>query len=110
MEAVQSWSYEDFLTYLLLLGASADLMISEEEKQQIEDRVGQENFTRIKRCFDRQNDAQRIETVSELYDKYKAQIGGKENLAKTLRDIFVVDTGKENVMDRYLLMMLKRIL
>ena len=92
------------------MGANADLEISEEEKFQISQRVGEENFTKIKKCFDRQNDAQHIETVADLYRRYESQIGGKENLAQVLSEIFVIDKGKEHVMDRYLLIMLKKIL
>ena len=73
--------------------------------------MGEENYVRIKLVFDRQNDSQHIDTVSDLYQKYESQIGGKENLVKELREIFILGKdGKEHVMDRYMLMMLKRIL
>lgn len=110
MESVETWTYTDFLTYLLILGAQADLRITEEEKEGIIHKVGEENFIRIKRVFDRQNDSQHIDTVSELYQKYKTQIGGKENLVKEIKEIFIVSNTKEHVMDRYMMMMLKKIL
>ena len=78
MEAVNTWTYTDFLTFLLIMGATADLNISEEEKEQIVQKVGEENYVRIKRSYDRQNDSQHIDTVSELYQKYKSQIGKRE--------------------------------
>ncbi|MEQ8324095.1 MAG: hypothetical protein RIC15_04240 [Vicingaceae bacterium] len=110
MESPEKWPYKDFLTFLLILGANADLEISEEEKDQIIFKVGEENYNRIKHIFDRQNDAQRIETVVKLYERFDQEIGGKENLAKTLREVFHAGGSKEKVMDRYLLIMLKKIL
>ena len=111
METVETWTYTDFLTYLLILGAQADLRVTEEEKEQIIHKVGEENYVRIKRVFDRQNDSQHIDTVSDLYKKYETQIGGKENLVKEIRNIVIMGKdGKEHVMDRYMLMMLKKIL
>lgn len=107
---IQEWTYEDFLTYLLLLGAHNDLDISEEERDQIVLKVGEEEFRKVKRIFEQHNDAQHIETVSRLYDKYEQQIGGKENLLKALKDMFTLNDRHEHVMDRFLIMMLKRIL
>jgi hypothetical protein len=93
------------------MGAQADLKVTEDEKALIIQKVGEENFVRVKRIFDRQNDAQHIDTVTELYQKYSSDIGGKENLVKALRESFVLgNDGKEHVMDRYMLMMLKKIL
>ena len=110
MESVETWTYTDFLTYLLILGAQADLRISEEEKEEIIHKVGEENFVRIKRVFDRQNDSQHIDTVSDLYQRYKSQIGGKENLVKEIKELVTVGNHKEHVMDRYMRMMLRKIL
>lgn len=111
METITNWTYADFLTYLLILGAQADFTMTEDEKSQIIQKVGEENFVRIKRVFDRQNDAQHIDMVTELYQKFHSEIGGKENLVKALRESFLLGKdGKEHVMDRYMLMMLKKIL
>ena len=104
------WTYDEFLAYLLLMGATADLHVSEVEKDAIVAKVGEEKYVKIKRCFDSQNDAQHIETISELYNKFESQIGGKENLVSALNEIIEADERPKHVMDRYLMMMLKRIL
>jgi hypothetical protein len=110
MESIQSWTYNDFLTYLFILGATADLEISDEEKEGIIKKFGAEEYKRIKRHFDQQNDAQHIETVSALYHKFESQIGGKENLVKELRNAILTDHTKEHVMEAYLIKMLQRML
>ena len=111
MVPIENWTYTDFLTYLLILGAHADLRITDDEKENIINKVGEENYVRVKRVLDRQNDSQHIDTVSELYQKYHSEIGGKENLVKAMRESFILGKdGKEHVMDRYMLMMLKKIL
>ena len=110
MSKFAEWTYDEFLTYLLLMGAAADLRISDIEREAIVEKVGEEKYLKIKRCFDSQNDAQHIETISELYGRFESQIGGKENLANALNEIIEVDERPKHVMDRYMMMMLKRIL
>ena len=108
MEGTADWTYKDFLCYLLLMGAYADLGISEREREAIVEKVGEEHFVKIKRCYESQNDAQHIETVSELYKRFESEIGGKDNLVKALKEVIAADNRPEHVMDRYLMMMLKR--
>ena len=121
MSKFAEWTYDEFLAYLLLMGAAADLRISDIEREAIVEKVGEEKYLKIKRCFDSQNDAQHIETISELYGRFESQIGGKENLtiddlrgkenlANALNEIIEVDERPKHVMDRYMMMMLKRIL
>ena len=110
MNSTDQWKYEDFLTFLFILCATADLEMSEEEKEEIIKKVGEEEYKKIKRHFDQQNDAQHIEMVSALYKKFENQIGGKENLVKSLKEFISTSHKREHVMESYLLMMLKRIL
>jgi len=110
MENLQDWTYDDFLTYLLILGANANLDFSEDEQEVIEKKSGEERYKKIRRCFDQQSDSQRIETVSELYGRFESQIGGKEKLVEALQEIITLNDRTMHVMDRYLMMMLKKIL
>jgi hypothetical protein len=110
MNSIADWSYEDFLTYLLLMGAKADLIVSDNEKDTIIQKVGEDKYKKIKRFFDTQNDAQHIDVVSDLYKRFESQIGGKENLIKAVKEVIDADHQPEHAMDHYLMVMLKRIL
>ena len=110
MEDLENWTYNDFLTYLLILGANPDLNITSDEENEIAYKMGEEEYKKVKMVFDRQNDVEHIDVVSFLYAKYESQFGGKENLVKELKGIFSIGNKKENVLDRYMLMMLKKIL
>ncbi len=110
MGKFEDWTYNDFLCYLMILGASADLNISEDEQEEIQRRSGTDEYKKIRRHFDMQSDAERIETVTDLYDRFKTQIGGKENLVKEIKEILTINDRHEHVMDRYLMIMLKKIL
>ena len=110
MEELEKWTYNDFLTYVLILGANADLNITRDEEDEIVYKMGEDEYKKVKLVYDRQNDVEHIEVVSFLYSKYKDQIGGKENLVKELKSIFSVGNKKEHVLDRYMLIMLKKIL
>lgn len=110
MIPIEDWTYDDFIAFLLIMGAKADLKFSEVERDAIISKVGEEQLKKMERCFDQQNDVQHIETVSELYARFSSKIGGKENLVKSLKEIIDADDRQEHVMDRYLMMMLKKIL
>lgn len=110
MDSIDNWSYNEFLTFILIMGAKADLSLSEIEKEYIVQHVGEEDFKKVFRVYERQNDSQHIDTVSELYEKYESQIGGKENLLKELKSVIKADHHAEHAMDQYLMMMMKRIL
>ena len=46
MEELENWTYNDFLTYLLILGANADLNITKDEEDEIVYKMGEEgSFT-----------------------------------------------------------------
>ena len=107
---IEEYTYQDFLAYLLLLGAQADLNISEEEKEDIVQKVGEIEYKKVKRSFDQHNDAQRIDVIVQLYKKFESQIGGKDNLVKTLKEFTTAHNKSIHVMDDYLVMMLKKIL
>lgn len=110
MMEVETWTYEDFLTYLFLLVAKADLEISDEEREEITRKVGQEEYTKIKKQFDHQNDAQHIDTLTKLYKKFETRSGGKENIVREVREIITADNRRAKAMEEYLMLMLKRIL
>ena len=44
---IEEYTYQDFLAYLLLLGAQADLNISEEEKEDIVQKVGEIEYKKV---------------------------------------------------------------
>lgn len=110
MNSTEHYTYEEFLTYLLLFGAKADLVINEDEEAGIIARVGSEIYKKVKRDFDNHNDAQHIANVTDLYKKFKSQAGGKENLVKALKDVVKSDNKEGDMMDHLLMSMLKRIL
>lgn len=110
MEAVEHWTYEDFLTFLLLMAASADFNVTEKEKEAIINKVGVEEFNKVKEEFDLQNDAQRIDTISTLYRRFESRIGGKEKLINHLTEIFELNRHGVNVLDQELMIMINKIL
>jgi len=110
MENLENWTYSEFLTYLLIFGANADLDLTRDEEAEIVFKMGEDEYKKVKMVFDSQNDKEHIDVVSFLYAKYENQIGGKENLVKELKGIFSIGHKKEHVLDRYMLIMLQKIL
>jgi hypothetical protein len=87
----QDWIREDFLCYVLLYAASADLVIGEEEEDYIKSQVGDEAYAAIKKEFDHDNDAQRIHKImnfseGEDFDKEYCDI-----VLNDIDDLFLSD-------------------
>lgn len=110
MISVEGWKYIDFLTYLFILSATADLEMNSEEEQEIIKKVGEEEYKKVKRFYDQQNDSQHIEVVSVLFKKFKNEIGGKENLIRSMKEFIRTSHQREHVMESSLMMMLRKIL
>jgi hypothetical protein len=88
---LQSWSKEDFLTYLLLYAANADFNITEEEKKFILNKVDEEEYDKIHRIFRRNSDFERSETVRILGERYCKEPGNKCDLRNDMIKLFFAD-------------------
>ncbi|MEZ5197620.1 MAG: hypothetical protein R2764_14875 [Bacteroidales bacterium] len=86
-----SWTKEDFLTYILLYAANADFTISKEEKQFILNKVDVDEYEKIHRIFQKHSEHQRSETVRLLGQQYCNDPSNKCEIRKEIIKLFFAD-------------------
>lgn len=91
MKIDPDWDKEQFLTFVLLYAAFADLQITEEEEEFISSKVGPEEYVDVKKVFMNLTDMERAQMISsyaegEDFDREYAQI-----IKNEMEDLFLSD-------------------
>ena len=106
---VDLWSYEDFLAFVLMYAAYADLEVLEEETDLIEQQVGHERTVLAKKIMDKLNDNERIDLIISFREKYFPTDEDHAKLFEDMKRIFLAD-GNYNQLEKAIMMYLKRLL
>ena len=104
-----TWTKEDFLTYLLLYAANSDFVISDEEKQFILNRVSEEEYHKIHRVFNKHSEADRSETISLLGNRFCNGEDDKCEIRKDIVKLFFADEDY-SLLERNFFIAVKKIL
>ncbi len=104
-----SWTYEDFMAYLMLYAASADLEINEEEKEMLFTKVSPEEYAHVHKIFEKKNDYERLQTIKSFKDSFYNTSPAQEKLLRDLKDMFLADE-KYNSIENAIFMGLKKVL
>jgi len=104
-----SWSYNEFLAYLLLYAASADFEITEEEKEVLFSKVNEEEYKHIVKDFNAVNDWDRLQAIISFREQYYNDEAAREKLFKDLKEMFLADEKYTNL-ERCVFIGLSRIL
>jgi len=64
------WSYDDFITFVMIYAAYADFKIVEAEKDIIVDKIGLDRYIELYRFFRKNRDAENIAIIVDLKKKY----------------------------------------
>ncbi|MBD81212.1 MAG: hypothetical protein CL840_20000 [Crocinitomicaceae bacterium] len=106
---IDNWSYEDFLSFILVYAAYADTEVRQEEIEAIEERVDHAHFLNAKRVIEKLNDSERIDLILSFREKYFPTPEEHQKLFDDMKSIFLAD-GKFNQLEQIVLMYLRRIL
>ena len=87
----ETWTYLEFLAYLLLFAANADLETREEEKEVLLIKVNSEEYDRVLKHFEKDNDSLRLQTIKSFREKYYKDPAAQERLMNDLKDMFLAD-------------------
>ena len=90
------YSFEDFLAYVMIFAAHADMEIRPEEKALIVERTDQATYDRMKALFDQHNDAEAIEFLVQMREQL-VTTQGNEAILDALRDVFTSDGDFSNL-------------
>lgn len=104
-----TWTKEDFLTYILLYAASADFCISQEEKRFIINKVDEKEYEKIHRLFQKHSEHERSETVRLLGQRYCNDPSNKCEIRKDMIKLFFADDDY-SILEKNFFLAIKKIL
>ncbi|WP_306643897.1 hypothetical protein [Sanyastnella coralliicola] len=104
----ETWEKHEFEAFVMLIAAQADLEVEVEEKQVVRERAG-DSWNDLINAFRSMNDAERINTVMQLRDKFLKTPEDHEKLKKEVHDVFLADD-HFSVVERGMEMLLNKML
>lgn len=104
-----TWTYDEFLSFLLIYIAHVDMDFSEEEKQMIKTQVGEQTYNKMVATFDSMSDYKAYETILSYKDLYFSTPEKKNILIEKMKDLFFADADF-NIMEKELLHFLERMM
>ncbi len=109
LESHPKWNHDEFLCFLLLYAASADMNFSGKEKQLILDRINPSAFKGVKDEYDALNDYECLTVIGLYKDKYHKTAEQKAELLVRVEELFEID-GTYTTTEHNLFMMLRKLL
>ena len=103
------WSEEEFLGFLLIYAAYADMEFSVKERDIIKNNLSENDLQELEKEFQEMNDIEILQTIESYREKYFSSDAEKEQLFSILSSFFTID-GDYNVMEKNLMRMLHKIL
>jgi hypothetical protein len=103
------WSYNEFLAFLLIYISNVDMEFSEEEKDYIRVRVGNETYDKMYAEFDTMTDYQAFESILDYKGVYYPTPEQKQELLDKMIAIFNADM-EFNIMEKELLRFMERMM
>ncbi|MEJ2593728.1 MAG: hypothetical protein P8100_01035 [bacterium] len=103
------WTKKEFLAFLLLHVANADLELSQEELMAIDALVDEKQFKTIQMIWSKCNDIECINIIKELRNKYFPGDDGKEVLIGEMTKLAGLDE-KLNISEEIMILSLKKLL
>lgn len=106
---MEKLDYQEFLAYLFLYGASADLVIKENEIELILERVGKEKYDKALSLFEGKSDYERLQFILEHKSVHYPNDEDKQKLLSQLKEIFLIDKDF-SIMEQNIFRILQKIL
>ena len=82
---------DEFLAFLFLYAAAADLILTQSEMEMIAEKAGMDNLKKAKNLFDAQSDYEKIEFILAHKNQYFPDDEKKTALLEQLKTIFLAD-------------------
>ena len=103
------WNYEEFLSFLLIYAAGADMNFSQKEKELIKEKIDFERLETLTAEHDSMSDYQRISVIQSYKGLYFPTVERKEEMLDQVKQLFEAD-GDFSVMEHNLMLMLHKLL
>lgn len=104
-----NWTRAEFKAYLLTYAAKADYIETREEKAIIKKLVSKDDYRKIHREIDGDNDYQSLQKIMHNLEKFNYSKEELDILIEDIKKLFMSD-GKYDVLEQNMLFSLKRLL
>jgi ABC-type lipopolysaccharide export system ATPase subunit len=81
------WTYNDYLNFIMVYAAHADLELNEDEIKLLIEKMGLSNYQQANDIFNKLKDVEAIDIVYEFKDKYIKTEDDKSRLMATIDEI-----------------------
>ncbi|MCH8330501.1 MAG: hypothetical protein IH946_03830 [Bacteroidetes bacterium] len=105
----KNWTYEEFLSFLLIYAASADFEISSEETDLIKAKYGVETFEKSMVIFEGLNFMEQVDVILEFKSKYFSTEEELNKLFELIQELFDAD-GEFSLLEQNQYRALKRLM
>jgi hypothetical protein len=96
------WSYNEFLTFVMIYASYVDMEFSEEEISNIKSRVDQDAFDKMYAEFDKRNDFEALQIILSYKELFFPTDEKKKEILKAIKLQFFAD-GDYSPMERELM-------
>ncbi len=100
-ELTGDWKFDDFLLFMLIYAASADLKITQDEKGLIISRFGDEWYSKMLTLFSDNTDFDNFMILHEFKDRFLEDNKNLDRVMDSIKEIFYADgefsTNERNV-------------
>lgn len=103
------WNFNQFMCFLLMHAAEADLEFSQEECDMITNRIDKQSMQEIREELEANNDYERLQIIQSYKEQYFATPEKKATLLVRIEELFEID-GTYSQTEHNLFMMLRKIL
>ena len=85
------WTREELKAYILLYCANANFIETQEEKEFIKSKVGEEKYMKVHKEFDKDNDYQRIQKIQSSVERFNYSKHEIDILFMNIKKMFLTD-------------------
>lgn len=104
-----NWTHEELKAYMLLYCANADFVVSPEEKTFIKSKVSAEEYRRIHKEFEADNDYQQIQKIDAAIKRFDYSKEEIDEAFQSIKKLFLTD-GEMDILEKNIYRGLKHLL
>ncbi len=82
---------KEFMAFLLVYAAYADLVVNQDEYEFISERIGLDNFVRLSHIYRNNTDSENLQLLVDFRQIHFPGEEGKKELLSTMKEVFLSD-------------------
>ncbi len=108
-EFTTNWTHDELKAYMLLYCAHADFIVTREEKEYIKSKVGEEEYQKIHKEFEEDNDYQQIQKIHSTIERLEYSKEEIDDAFQSIKKLFLSD-GEMDILEQNIYRGLKHLL